>query len=702
MKNTAKILVFSLVTAILGAVAAPVLAYYPSLSASYQGGNNNLQVNIFNASPYSSVSLSSRQSSLLWTVVNNIGQTDANGYFTQVISMPSDGSSSALQLYATVGGQQTQTISVYPNGGYNGCTYNCGGNVSLGQSSLNINVGQNSGVPVYNPGTGSVYVSSNSNSGVASASLSGNQLNVYGNSSGSATIIVCANGSGSCATLYVTVGNSGNGTLSLSQTNVNVNVGQSSQVTVYGNSSSAVFYISSNSNSSVATASLSGSQIIIYGQNTGSTSVVVCQNGYSSCATLYITVGNNCYGNCGNISLSPTSLNLSLGQASTVNIYNSNSYNNNYYVSSNSNSSVATASLSGNSLYVYGSANGNTSINICQNGSSSCATLYVTVGGVLGCTGSCGSISLSQNNLALTTGQNSSVNVYGNGSYYISSNSASYIAGASVNGSSLNVYGSSAGSSTIIICQYNPSSCANLYVTVSGGLASGNIYFNTTVLPNFTSGQYYSYQLQASGGSGPYTYVLAGGNLPYGLYISNTGFIYGTPTSGGTSFSVRASDIYGRNTTVNFTITGSGPAAGGLQYPAGGNVLGASLYANGQLINEYGTVYIVYKNSKTAFSSAQAFLGLGFKFSHVTNADSSGLPDSGYTISTSAAAHPWGSWIRSGQTVYFVHETGLIPVPNLNTFYANGGQANLIVNANAYDLRLPMLSAMTAADYRLQ
>ena len=129
----------------------------------------------------------------------------------------------------------------------------------------------------------------------------------------------------------------------------------------------------------------------------------------------------------------------------------------------------------------------------------------------------------------------------------------------------------------------------------------------------------------------------------------------------------------------------------------------ASTYANGQLISEGSTVYIVYKNTKTAFSSASAFLGLGFSFNNVLAVGNSGLAESGYTVTKANASHPWGTWIKnSGNTVYFVGDLGLIPVPNWNTFLNNGGQAGFIVPANSYDFSLPILSPMTLNDPRLQ
>ncbi|HVY67385.1 MAG TPA: hypothetical protein VHA30_00595, partial [Patescibacteria group bacterium] len=278
MKNLIKTLILSLILVTGLSLSPQALAATPVLSASYQS-SGNLQVNISNANSYSQVNLYSRQTSTLWTVVNNLGQTDGSGYFTQVISMPGDGSSNPIQLYAMVGGLQSSTVSVYP-GNYTGCSYgNCGGNLSLSQSSVNLNQGQSTTVTAYNYYSG-LYVSSNSNSSVASASVSGNTVTVYGLNSGSTSITICANSSSyACATLYVTVGgnnncyygNCGVGNLYLSQTSLSLSAGQSATVTIsgsgyYGNS----YYVSSNSNSSVASASISGSTINVYALAAGS------------------------------------------------------------------------------------------------------------------------------------------------------------------------------------------------------------------------------------------------------------------------------------------------------------------------------------------------------------------------------------------------------------------------------------------------
>jgi hypothetical protein len=65
----------------------------------------------------------------------------------------------------------------------------------------------------------------------------------------------------------------------------------------------------------------------------------------------------------------------------------------------------------------------------------------------------------------------------------------------------------------------------------------------TSALPSVGVGTAYSQTLQASGGTAPYTWALASGQLPAGLSISTAGLISGTPTATGTAtFSVSVTD----------------------------------------------------------------------------------------------------------------------------------------------------------------
>lgn len=719
MKTLTKGLILSIFTSFFAfALASTAQAATPFLSAYYtNSGSGSVQITVSNANAYNQINLFTRQSSSLWTQISNIGQTDGSGYFTQVISLPSDGTSSQVQMYVTVGGMQSTTISVSPYGGSGGCTYNCGTpyGISLSQSSLNLTQGQSSSVSIYNGSGyyGSYYIASNSNSYVASASVSGNTINVNALSAGTSTISICQNSSsGNCASLYITVtGGSGcsyygcSGSLSLSQSSLNLNAGQSSTVNIYISTGYAgSYYISSNSNPSFATASISGSTIYVNALNSGSSTINICQSGSSACVNLYVTVsGNGCNYSCsGGLSLSQTNVTLNYGQSTTVTAYN---YNSGYlYVSSNSNSGVVSASVSGSTVNLYGNGNGIATVVVCSNSTSQCASIYVTVNGSGSTTGN---VWFSPSNPVLTFGQSLAVSInssvtaqaypYYTNAYYISSNSDSNAVSASVSGTALNLYALRIGSSSIVVCHSSLSVCGTLYVTVSGNNSGSGLSLSQY---NVSANVGQTLPVTIYGGGGSY-YISSNtnSNVATASVNGNTINIYGNQ-SGSTTFAICQSGYSG---CVNLYVTVSGYSygGGGLQYP-GGNVLGASIYPNGQLISENGTVYIVYKNTKTGFSSASVFTTLGFNFNNVLQVGYSNLVNSGYTVSNSYSSHPWGSWIKSGNTVYFVHESGLVPVPDWNTFLNNGGQANFIVPANSADFRLPILTPMVNSDSRLR
>ncbi|HEX3095729.1 MAG TPA: hypothetical protein VHQ20_01255 [Patescibacteria group bacterium] len=134
----------------------------------------------------------------------------------------------------------------------------------------------------------------------------------------------------------------------------------------------------------------------------------------------------------------------------------------------------------------------------------------------------------------------------------------------------------------------------------------------------------------------------------------------------------------------------------------GGQVLPASTFANGALVQDNGTVYIIYRGQKSAFANESAFLGNGFSWSNVFYGNTAGIPLVYIISSAGYTSHPWGSWIRSGDTIYFVYETGLIPISSYSIFLNNGGNPNLIVPANWYDMRLDLLSKMKTDDSRLR
>jgi hypothetical protein len=184
------------------------------------------------------------------------------------------------------------------------------------------------------------------------------------------------------------------------------------------------------------------------------------------------------------------------------------------------------------------------------------------------------------------------------------------------------------------------------------------------------------------------------------LALSTSGLIQGTSTVASTSnFTLEVSDSGGTNQNLNFSITVN--PASSLTVPAATPGASSGTYVNGQLINENGTISIIYNGTKTPFANAAAFLGLDFKFSNITAVSDSGLPLSGKIVETATGKHPRGSWLLSGSTVYFLTPDGMMPVPSWAIFLSNGGQAGFLVKANSYDLNFPKLQLMVTGDPRI-
>jgi len=114
--------------------------------------------------------------------------------------------------------------------------------------------------------------------------------------------------------------------------------------------------------------------------------------------------------------------------------------------------------------------------------------------------------------------------------------------------------------------------------TVSGGGSAGASASDPTAisgsgppptliggtLPDGLAGSSYSTSLtsKVSGGTAPYTWTQAGGNLPGGVSVTAAGLVSGVPASAGTfSFTARVSDAYGQSATAGFQLTiNAGPA----------------------------------------------------------------------------------------------------------------------------------------------
>ena len=469
MKNLIRgLLISGFAGAILFVAAGTALAATPVLSVTQSGGNMALSVT--NADAYATINLYQKQSSSAWTVTSSLGTTDANGSFSNTGSLIFDGSSNPLQVYVLIDNLQSNTVSVSPSS----CSPACGsGTLSMSQTNVTLSSGQTSIVTAY-PTSGTVYVSGNTNTSVASYNLSGNQITVYAINGGSTTITVCTSYS-QCGNITVSV-NGGSSGISFSNANPVLGMGTNQNITIYSSySSSSGYYISSNSNPNIVSTSINASTLVLTAQTVGTGTILVCQSGSSYCGSLYVTVNNtgNTQSN-GTLNLSTSSLTITPGQSSTVTVSNSSGA---LYITSNSSPTVVSAGVNGQTINLYGIATGSSTLLICQNGYSGCSSLYVAVN-TTGSSGN-GAVSFSNSNPVLAVSQTQTISIYSNngysGSYFWSGNTNPYAASISLSGATLSITALNLGSTSVTVCQSsNTSACGNLTITISNTGSSTN------------------------------------------------------------------------------------------------------------------------------------------------------------------------------------------------------------------------------------
>lgn len=425
--------------AVAGVLAAGVAyAMTPTISLSSSGGSS-VSVNV-NGDANSTVVLYYNVSSPGGTQSMTIGTTNASGYLSTVVN--SSNVISGDSAYVVVDGQQS-SMEAWPAPS---------GSPSLSQSSVTLGIGQS--LSVYSQGSSAaIYMAENTNPSVASVQVTGTQIAIVANQTGSTSVSLCYVGTAdNCANLGVTV-QSGS-VVTFSQNNLSLGVGQGSTVTVSGGN--GTYSVTANSNPNVASAVLSGSTITISALTLGTTNVTACDSS-GNCGTLYITVSASAAS--GALSFSMTNPAISIGQTVSVTV----SGGSNYYVTGNSNPSAASEVLNGATLTISGVQSGSTIITVCSS-SSGCGTLSVNVGSA-----GTDQVGFGITNPTVALGETMDISLSGGGDgYYVSSNTNTGIVQATVNGSSVALYGAGAGSDSLVVCA-NGGGCSTLSVTVSNG-----------------------------------------------------------------------------------------------------------------------------------------------------------------------------------------------------------------------------------------
>jgi hypothetical protein len=127
-------------------------------------------------------------------------------------------------------------------------------------------------------------------------------------------------------------------------------------------------------------------------------------------------------------------------------------------------------------------------------------------------------------------------------------------AGLSLSGAQISGTPSTAGTANFTVKAVDANSAsANRALSITVAPAPVNI--TTSSLPSGQIGVAYAQSLQATGGTGVYTWSISSGALPAGLNLSSSGQITGMPTAAGTkNFTVKATDTASASDTAPLSV----------------------------------------------------------------------------------------------------------------------------------------------------
>ncbi len=514
-------------------VASAAYAATPTFTASYTGNGDYVQINV-NGDPNSSVVLNNQFQ------MQALGTTNSSGSFSVTLSTAQYNIAPGSVVSVTVNGQTSNSIQ-WP---YTSTT----GSFSLNQTSLSLVSGQSSVITASTAGP--FFVSSNSNPSVANVGINGSQITVTANTTGNTNVSIClVSNTASCSTVSVIVNSSGSSSQSVyfSQNNITIPFGQSMTIAVSGGT--GVYTIVNNSNSTSVSANISGSVLSLIASNvSGSSAITVCSSNMSSCGVVNVTVGSASSGS--SLTLSQTNPVIGVGQSVTVSIIGGVVP---YYVSSNSNSSVVSASITSNTMTLSAIATGSANVTICSSNGTACGTVYVTVNV------SASGLTLNPANVTLTAvNQSATAQINGSGSFYVSSNSNPSAASAAISGANLIISANGAGTTNIGICS-NSGQCGTFAATVSlGGSAAPSASSPVTFTEVISVGQTLS--LLLSGGQPPYS-LSPTSNAFAGMTLNSTILTLSGIAAGNTSINVCSAN--GACTPLSISVTAAISTASG-------------------------------------------------------------------------------------------------------------------------------------------
>jgi len=332
----------------------------------------------------------------------NIFGNSRNGYFIKTHSNPDivdaniSGASDILSLFAKPTKVGAATVTVCSSEDSANCaalnltvlgqSYT---QLSFSQNNLQLIPGLSQNVTVTGGPSSSYYLAANTDSGMATANLSGATLTVTGGSNtGSAIIKVCSTTvNDTCGQLNVynnaDTQKASPNTLAFSQNVVVVAKDASTNVTVSGGSGGYV--VSGNTNPIIAAAQINGASDIIniQGQQIGSTTINICSTTGNACAGIYVNVTDQITP----ITFSQSAITIAADNKSILSIFGETGAKK---ITANDNPSLVTPSLNNDGnilLLAAGSRAGSAVIKICsETHDTNCAAVKITVTAPAGAT----------------------------------------------------------------------------------------------------------------------------------------------------------------------------------------------------------------------------------------------------------------------------------------------------------------------------
>lgn len=260
----------SVVLSVLGSNSSGVLTLNQSGLVLSLG-----QVSVITSSNATSLYVLSNTNSSAANVVasgNQVTVTAANVGST-LFTVCASGSSSCVNAYAVVQNNGAQVLT-------------------FSQNTITLTTGQTLPVSVYG-GTGVYSIVNNSNTGILSANINGQMLNLQANNSiGQSSVVICSNDMNSCGVIHVNVAASIAAQPAVTQVtglpifNPIIEVGSKAAFALTGANGS---YSVSSPQSTFFQTNISGSLLTITGLAVGSGQMSVCSSS-SSCSSFVVTI----------------------------------------------------------------------------------------------------------------------------------------------------------------------------------------------------------------------------------------------------------------------------------------------------------------------------------------------------------------------------------------------------------------------------